>query len=359
MRHTVTRVTRSSPRAPKQPQSTGSGRRTARATSDEVGEEEHQRQRGDDDERRAGREQQPGAEGDLDPRDEASHDRRVDGPSGTSSAVNARSTDAGSRSLATPLTSSTAAHVRTGRSRALGIPALSPSRAYSVAMTTIWEDLRDPPSRAARWRATLRKQPSAFLLAVQILVILLLPVLESSDWGRAVISLLSLSAVITAVFTVRSTPALTWLSVTLALPAAVFEVWSLVDDRSAIVVPGPLALAVFYFYTAYALISYMFEDYWVTKDELFAVGACFTVLVFAFAYVFLAIQEVWPGSFTSYRRPGAADLPRAHLPLGRQPHERRPVRRGARSCPRPAPWARSSSSPASCTSRWSSRASSR
>ena len=105
-------------------------------------------------------------------------------------------------------------------------------------------------------------------------------------------------------FTVRSTPALTWLSATLALPAAVFEVWSLFDDRSGHRRAGALALAVFYFYTAYALISYMFEDYWVTKDELFAVGACFTVLVFAFAYVFLAVQEIWPGSFTAYQGEG-------------------------------------------------------
>ncbi len=181
---------------------------------------------------------------------------------------------------------------------------MSRSRPYSVAMTTMWEDLREPPSRAARWRATLRKQPSAFLLAVQVLVILLLPALESSTGGRAVISLLSLSALITAVFTVRSTPALTWLSVTLALPAALFEIWSLFDERSTILVLAHCALSVFYFYTAYALISYMFEDYWVTKDELFAVGACFTVLVFAFAYLYLAIQEVWTNSFTSFAGEG-------------------------------------------------------
>ncbi len=171
-------------------------------------------------------------------------------------------------------------------------------------MTMLWEDLKEPPSRSARWKATLRKQPSAFLLAVQILVILLLPALESSEWGRAVISLLSLSAVVTAVFTVRSTPALTWLSVTLALPAAVFEVWSLFDSSATIVALAHSFLALFYFYTAYALISYMFEDAWVTKDELFAVGACFTVLVFAFAYVFLAVQEVYPNSFTSYAGAG-------------------------------------------------------
>ncbi|MFQ6172682.1 ion channel [Oryzobacter sp. R7] len=175
-------------------------------------------------------------------------------------------------------------------------------------MTSTWEDLREPPSRSARWRATLRKQPSAFLLAVQILVILLLPFLETSDGGRAVISLLSLSALVIAIFTVRSTPALTWLSATLALPAVVFEVWSLFDDRSVILALAHAALALFYFYTAYALIAYMFEDYWVTKDELFAVGACFTVLVFAFAYVFLAVQEVWPSSFTSFDGPGQRTL---------------------------------------------------
>ena len=171
-------------------------------------------------------------------------------------------------------------------------------------MTVLWDDYQAPASRSARWRATLRKQPSAFLLAVQILVILLLPVLEDSDWGRAVLSLLGLAAVVTAVFTVRATPALTRLSILLALPAAIFEVWSLVDDREGIVVLAHCALALFYFYTAYALISYMFEDAWVTPDELFAVGACFTVLVFAFAYVYLAVQEIWSPSFTSFAGPG-------------------------------------------------------
>lgn len=172
-------------------------------------------------------------------------------------------------------------------------------------MSMLWEDLREPPSRSDRWKATVRKQPSAILLLAQVSVILLLPFLEGNGWGRAVISLLSLTAVIIAVFTVRSTPALTWLSVTLGLPAAALEVWSLVDENNGtILVLTHSALAIFYFYTAYALISYMFEDAWVTKDELFAVGACFTVLVFAFAYIFLAVQEIWPSSFQSFQGPG-------------------------------------------------------
>lgn len=168
----------------------------------------------------------------------------------------------------------------------------------------MWEDLREPVSTWGRWKATLRKQPSAFLLMAQVLVILLLPFLQSSGSGRAIISLLSLTAVVIAIFTVRSTPALTWLSITLALPAAAFEVWSLIEPSTTVVILAHCALAVFYFYTAYGLIAYMFEDYWVTKDELFAVGAAFTVLVFAFAYLYLAIQEFWPASFTSFDGPG-------------------------------------------------------
>jgi hypothetical protein len=86
-----------------------------------------------------------------------------------------------------------------------------------------------------------------------------------------------------AIVTVRSTPALTWLAVLLGLPAATLEIASIFTDSAVVNALGHSALSAFYFYTAYSLIAYMFEDSFVTKDELFAVGACFTVLLFAFA----------------------------------------------------------------------------
>ncbi|MGL4743450.1 MAG: ion channel [Dermatophilaceae bacterium] len=175
-------------------------------------------------------------------------------------------------------------------------------------MTSTWEDLQRPPSRTARWRAVARRQPSAFLLLVQVVLILALPFLEDAAWGRIVTTLLSLAALVTAVFTVRSSPALTWLSLLLAAPAAMFELWSFFTDSTAVLAAAHLALAAFYLYTAYALIAYMFEDSWVTADELFAVAACFTVLVFAFAYIFLGVQEMWPASFTSFEGPGQRTL---------------------------------------------------
>ena len=63
---------------------------------------------------------------------------------------------------------------------------------------------------------------------------------------------------------------------------------------------GHFGLAAFYLYVAYGLVSYVFSDSWVTSDELFAVGAAFTVLLFAFAYLYLGVQFIWPDSFTGH-----------------------------------------------------------
>ena len=57
--------------------------------------------------------------------------------------------------------------------------------------------------------------------------------------------------------------------------------------------------AAFYFYTSFALLRYMFVDRFVTTDELWATGATFTVVAWAFAYTFMAVQVIWPGSFSA------------------------------------------------------------
>ena len=44
----------------------------------------------------------------------------------------------------------------------------------------------------------------------------------------------------------------------------------------------------------------MFADNWVTRDELYATGATFTVVAWGFAYLYVAVQFIWPNSFTIY-----------------------------------------------------------
>ena len=57
--------------------------------------------------------------------------------------------------------------------------------------------------------------------------------------------------------------------------------------------------AVLYFLAAGALIRYMLADHIITRDELWAVGATFTLLAWAFAYTYTVVQAVEPGSFTA------------------------------------------------------------
>jgi hypothetical protein len=69
------------------------------------------------------------------------------------------------------------------------------------------------------------------------------------------------------------------------------------QDTDWIVLTSALVHAPFYFYVSYAMVRYLFHDDRVTRDELFATGAAFTVVAWGFAYVYAAAQVLWPGSF--------------------------------------------------------------
>jgi hypothetical protein len=153
----------------------------------------------------------------------------------------------------------------------------------------------------------LWRQPSAVLLGVQLLGVLLYPFMDDSPIGRAFLSTFALIVLFLAVRAVQATSALVWISVLLGLPIAVLTILEVVDPTNAQFLFASAVLhAVFYFYTSYALLRYMFLDHIVTPDELWATGATFTVVAWAFAYTFMAVQVIWPGSFSTPVSPDAA-----------------------------------------------------
>ena len=131
------------------------------------------------------------------------------------------------------------------------------------------------------------------------------PFAGDTPLGRTVLGRLRCPGAAVAVYAVRATPALTWVAIVLGVPVVVLTVAGGLrprQHRDALLVGGvPRA---FYFYTAYGLIRYLFDDSWVTRDEIFAVGANFTVVSWMFAYVFIAVQIVWPGSFIAFQGEG-------------------------------------------------------
>lgn len=161
--------------------------------------------------------------------------------------------------------------------------------------------------------ARLWRHPSAVLLVVQLVGVVLYPFMDTSPVGRAALSLFSLVVLVLAVRAVRATPALLWVSVLLGGPVVLLTILEAIDPANGTVVFWSSALhAAFYAYTSFALIRYMFLDRFITVDELWATGATFTVVAWAFAYVFMAVQVIWPGSFTATLDP---DAPRTWFEL--------------------------------------------
>jgi Ion channel len=162
------------------------------------------------------------------------------------------------------------------------------------------------------WIQAAARHPSALLLAAQLLGVVLYPFMEGPV-GRAALSLFGIMVLVLAVWALRTTPALTWVSLVLGVPVVGLTIVEAVDpSNSAVALWSSVLHAAFYFYTSYGLIRYMFTDYDVTRDELFAVGATFTVVAWAFAYLFVATQVLWPGSFIAATDP---DLPRTWVEL--------------------------------------------
>jgi hypothetical protein len=141
------------------------------------------------------------------------------------------------------------------------------------------------------------KHPSATLLFVQLLGILLYPLMEDSSAERAVFRIAGLAVLAAALYVVKRGPWLTWFALLLALPVVALSIWLALefDPRKMVVVN--VLQAMFYFYAAGSLIAYMLEDEFASLDELFAAGATFTLLAWAFANVYMVCQAVVPGSF--------------------------------------------------------------
>jgi hypothetical protein len=144
-----------------------------------------------------------------------------------------------------------------------------------------------------------RREPSAFLLAAQLAGVLLYPFMESSDAGRALFSLFGIGVLGLVLLAVRSSPAHTWVAVLLGVPATCLLLIQAVTADDELLPYSSAFEAVLYFYAAGALIAYMLADHEITRDELFAVGATFTLVAWAFAYTFTVCQAIDPGSFTA------------------------------------------------------------
>jgi hypothetical protein len=151
--------------------------------------------------------------------------------------------------------------------------------------------------------AALRRHPSAVLFAVQLLGVVAYPAMDSRGTGRTLFNVFGLVVVLLALWSVRYSPGLTWVGALLAVPAVALLVAQAVADLPHLDGWSSAFEAALYFYAAGCMLAYMLADRKVSTDELWAVGATFTLVAWAFAHVYVVCQAAAPQSFTAALQP--------------------------------------------------------
>lgn len=155
----------------------------------------------------------------------------------------------------------------------------------------------------ASWLATVLRHPSAILFAVQLIGVVAYPAMSSSGIGRAAFNVFGVIVVLLALWSVRYSPGLTWVGVLLALPATGLLAVQAVIDEPNLAAWSSAFEAALYLYAAGCMLAYMLADHEITPDELWAVGATFTLVAWAFAHIYVVCQAVQPMSFIAAVQP--------------------------------------------------------
>jgi hypothetical protein len=149
-----------------------------------------------------------------------------------------------------------------------------------------------------------RREPSAVLFGAQLVGVVLYPFMEGSA-GRALLSVFGIAILGLVVLAVQNAPGLTWIGVLLAVPASILLLLQAVTGSDELLPYSSALEAILYFYAAGGLLAYMLADHEITRDELFAVGATFTLVAWGFAYAYTVNQAIAPDSYTAAVNPDA------------------------------------------------------
>ena len=149
------------------------------------------------------------------------------------------------------------------------------------------------------WKG-LKLLPSAWLLFLQLFILCLSPLTNQSlnthalSWCLSALALLLIAAIIRR-SPIYSAVGLIFVMVALLLSAMIVMGYG----STSILVAANVVEAAAYIYAASGLLMYMFADKYLTRDELFAAAAVFTLFAWAFAFLYSACQSVFPASFTA------------------------------------------------------------
>lgn len=140
--------------------------------------------------------------------------------------------------------------------------------------------------------------PSAWLLFLQLVILILAPLTNSDMSSHAISWCLSALVLILIAKIIQRSPIYTAVGTSLVVLALTLSGFVLIGwDSPSVLVAANIIEAAAYIYAAFGLLMYMFADKYLTRDELFAAAAVFTLFAWAFAFLYSACQTIYPESF--------------------------------------------------------------
>jgi hypothetical protein len=144
--------------------------------------------------------------------------------------------------------------------------------------------------RLLRGIVHLRRHPAGLLLAAQLLSVVLYPVIDGAGASHTLFGVFGVLVLALVLWVVNRNPTVNWLAWILAVPAVALSLWGDFAGRPDMIVFAQILESAIYFYAAVGLIIYMLGDQRVTRDELLAIGATFTLLAWSWAFAYSGCQ---------------------------------------------------------------------
>ena len=142
----------------------------------------------------------------------------------------------------------------------------------------------------------VKRYPFAMLLAVQLFSIVFYGFMTDSKTSHLVFNCLGLIVPILAVWVVFRSPMANWVGFALITLSISTSMLALFAGQTQLLVWAHGFESLLYFYAAAGMVLVMFADDIVTVDELYAVGATFTLLVWGFTLAYSVCQQIYPNS---------------------------------------------------------------
>jgi hypothetical protein len=153
--------------------------------------------------------------------------------------------------------------------------------------------------RARRRVVSVFHQRCVYLFVALLVLLVLVPFLEDSTYGRIVLNAVSIIILFSAAVAVSDSPVCFAIAVVLGVASIAFQVAAFVLWEPQMQFLSRGCGAAFYFLTVSYLLSYVLRREVLTLDKLYGAASAFLMLGVLWAYFYSILLEFYPGALAA------------------------------------------------------------